>query len=62
MFIAVEGEASLIEDRAAFADHWSKDAEYYLPDGINTPGIILIRVAASNIRYWGGNEQGEITV
>lgn len=62
IFIAVEGMASLIEDRAAFADHWSKDAEYYFPDGIDTPGIVLIRIAASNIRYWDSDDQGEITV
>jgi general stress protein 26 len=62
VFIAVEGEASLIEDRAAFADHWTKDAEYYFPDGIDTPGLVMIRVAASSVRYWDGDDQGEISV
>jgi general stress protein 26 len=61
LFVAVEGRAALIEDRQAFADHWTKDLDRYFPEGIDTPGIVMIRVDADRIRYWDGSDEGEIT-
>lgn len=60
LFVAVEGRASLIEDRAAFAEHWTKDLDRYFPDGIDTPGVVMIKVHAARIRYWDGGDEGEI--
>lgn len=60
LFVAVEGTASLIDDKASFADHWTKDLDHYFPDGINTPGAIMIKVKANRIRYWNGGDEGEI--
>ena len=62
LFVAVEGAAVLIEDKQAFADHWTKDLDRYFPEGIDTPGVIMIRVHAASIRYWDGADEGEITV
>ncbi|MGV8938057.1 MAG: pyridoxamine 5'-phosphate oxidase family protein [Allorhizobium sp.] len=62
LFVGVEGSASLIDDKATFADHWTKDLERYFPDGIDTPGIVLIKVRARSIRYWDGGDEGEISL
>jgi general stress protein 26 len=62
LFVTVEGAAALIEDKAAFADHWTKDLDRYFPEGIDTPGIVMIRVDAKAIRYWDGSDEGEITI
>lgn len=62
LFVTVEGMATLIEDKQAFADHWTKDLDRYFPDGIDTPGVVMIRVDAKAIRYWDGSDEGEITV
>lgn len=60
VFVAVEGEAGIIRDKATFADHWTSDLERWFPDGIDTPGMALIKVAAVRIHYWDGEEEGEV--
>ncbi|WP_373945868.1 pyridoxamine 5'-phosphate oxidase family protein [Paracoccus marcusii] len=60
LFVAVEGEAGIIRDKATFADHWTSDLERWFPDGIGTPGMALIKVAAVRIHYWDGEEEGEV--
>jgi general stress protein 26 len=60
LFVAVEGQAALIEDKAQFEAHWTKDLDRYFPDGIDTPGIVMIAVRAERIRYWDGGDEGEI--
>ena len=62
LFVTVEGTAALIQDKAAFADHWTKDLDRYFPEGIDTPGIMMIRVDAKAIRYWDGSDEGEIAI
>ncbi|GGD02478.1 pyridoxamine 5'-phosphate oxidase family protein [Aureimonas glaciei] len=62
LFIAVEGTAELIRDKAAFAEHWTKDLDYWFEQGIDTPNIVLIKVHASRIHYWNGKDEGEIFV
>jgi general stress protein 26 len=58
LFVAVDGTASLIEDRQAFEEHWTKDLDRYFPKGIETPGIVMIKVHAATIRYWDGGDEG----
>lgn len=62
LFVVVEGRATLIEDKAAFAEHWTKDLDRYFPDGIDTPGIVMIQVSALAVRYWDGGDEGVITM
>lgn len=61
LFVAVEGRAELIRDKAQFEAHWTKDLEYYW-DGPETPGLVLIKVHAERIHYWDGKEEGEIVL
>jgi len=62
LFVEVEGLASLIEDKATFADHWTKDLDRYFPEGIDTLGVVMIQVRAETIRYWDGGDEGTITL
>ena len=62
LFVAVEGEARIIRDKAAFKEHWSADIERWFPDGIDTPGMALIHVHAVRVHYWDGEEEGEVKV
>ena len=59
-FLAVAGRASIIRDKAAFADHWKKELERWWPDGIDTPGLVLIRVSGGRLHYWDGEDEGEM--
>ncbi len=59
-FIAIEGEARLVRDRAQFAQHWTRGLERWWPDGIDTPGLLLIQVTGKRLHYWDGEDEGEI--
>jgi len=60
LFIGVAGRAELIRDRAVFAEHWTPDLEIWFDDGIDTPGMVLIKVHADTIRFWDGEDEGEL--
>ena len=59
-FVSVEGTAELIRDKAAFADHWTKDLDRWFEQGIDTPGLVLIKVEAERLHYWDGYDEGEL--
>ncbi len=60
IFIAVNGEARLVRDKTQFEAHWVKDLDRWFPDGVDTPGILLIKVSARTIEYWDGEDNGRI--
>ncbi|KQO74973.1 pyridoxamine 5'-phosphate oxidase family protein [Rhizobium sp. Leaf262] len=62
IFIAVDGEASLVQDKALFEKHWVKDLDRWFPDGIETPGIVLIKASARSIEYWDGEDNGRLNL
>jgi general stress protein 26 len=62
LFIAIEGEADLVRDRAQFEAHWTKDLDRWFEQGIDTPGLTLIHVRAARIHYWDGEDEGEIAL
>ena len=62
IFVSVQGDAELIRDKNQFEVHWSIELERWFPNGVDTPGIVLIKVRATRIHYWDGEEQGEVRV
>lgn len=62
IFIAAEGKADIIRDKAAFEKHWVKDLDRWFEQGVDTPGLTLIHVRADRVHYWDGEDQGEITL
>ncbi len=61
-FIHLEGRTEIVRNKATFAEHWDKSLDRWFPQGPDTPGIVLLEVAASRIHYWDGKEDGEIRV
>lgn len=61
-FIHVEGQAKVIRDKAHFAEHWDTSLDRWFPDGIDTPGTVMIEVSASRIHYWDGEDEGEVSL
>jgi general stress protein 26 len=59
LFIAIEGQAELIRERDQFEAHWTSGLKRWWPDGIDTPGLVLIKVHADRAHYWDGEEEGE---
>lgn len=62
IFVAIDGEASIIKSKAEFEKHWVTDLERWFADGIDTPGLVLIKVHAGRIEYWDGEEHEVIAV
>ncbi|GGB52581.1 hypothetical protein GCM10011505_36980 [Tistrella bauzanensis] len=62
LFVSVEGRAELIRDKAQFKAHWTRDLDRWFANGIDTPGVVMIRVRASRIHYWNGMDEGEVTL
>jgi general stress protein 26 len=61
-FITVEGRAELIKDKAGFAEHWTKELDAWFKEGVDTPGLTLIKVVAQRLHYWDGFDEGEIAL
>ena len=60
IYVAIEGTAELIRDKAAFRQHWTSDLDKWFDSGVDTPGIVLIKVKANRATYWKGREEGEV--
>jgi general stress protein 26 len=58
--VAVEGEAELIRDKQAFQAHWNADLDDWFEDGPETEGVVMIKVRATRVHYWDGEENGEV--
>ena len=58
--VDVQGEAELIRDKGRFAQHWTPDLDAWFKDGIDTAGVVMIKVHATRIHYWDGEDDGEI--
>ena len=59
-FITTEGRARLVQDKSRFAEHWTKDLDHWFEQGIDTPGLMLVKVEAQRLHYWDGYDEGEI--
>jgi len=62
IMINVEGSAEIIRDKTAFAEHWSPDLDRWFEQGIDTAGLVMLKVNASRIHYWDGEDEGELQV
>ena len=49
-------------DKDEFKAHWTEDLERWFEDGVETAGLVLIKVHASRIHYWDDENEGEFAV
>ena len=59
LYVTVTGKAELIRDKAEFEKHWVPELEQWFAQGIDTPGMVLLCVKASQAKYWQDMEMGE---
>lgn len=62
LMVSVSGSAELVRDKSQFAAHWQDELDRWFKDGIDTPGVVMIKVHADRIHYWDGEEDGELTL
>jgi general stress protein 26 len=60
--ISLEGEAELVRDKEAFREHWTPDLDDWFKEGVDTPGVVMIKVHAMRAHYWNGMDEGEIKI
>lgn len=49
---SVSGTAEVLHDRARAERLWSAPLEVWFPDGLDTPGLALLKVHAHTAEYW----------
>lgn len=60
-WVSLRGSAKLHRnDKPLFEKHWSKDIDRWFPDGIETPGLVLIQATASEAELFGATGEGII--
>ncbi|MCO6393074.1 pyridoxamine 5'-phosphate oxidase family protein [Aliihoeflea aestuarii] len=60
--VNVQGKGTVIRDKSEFEAHWVPDLDEWFEDGIDTDGMVMIKVRADRVRYWDGEDDGEITL
>ena len=60
VFFSIEGQAQIVTDEGALADHWTKELERWWPQGPQTLGVALLKIHAERVHYWDGEDQGEV--
>ncbi len=51
-WVSLSGTAEVVEDRAKAEQLWSPLLKAWFPDGLDTPGLGLIKVNATSAEYW----------
>jgi general stress protein 26 len=49
---SVSGAAEVVHDRAKAEELWGAPLKVWFPDGLDTPGLSLIKVHAESAEYW----------
>ncbi|MHB2264187.1 pyridoxamine 5'-phosphate oxidase family protein [Aliihoeflea sp. PC F10.4] len=58
--VTIQGKALVIRDKAQFEAHWNSDLDEWFEDGIETDGVVMIKVSADRVHYWDDEDDGEI--
>ncbi|MDQ1096677.1 MULTISPECIES: pyridoxamine 5'-phosphate oxidase family protein [Chryseobacterium] len=59
LFIECYGTAAIIKDKSVLKKKWVDGLEQWFPEGIETPGICLLKVSAKRVTFWHKDEEGE---
>jgi general stress protein 26 len=58
--LAIEGQAELVRDKSQMQERWAPYLDRYFRDGLDTDGIVMIKVKATRVHYWDGEVDGEV--
>ena len=51
-FVSLKGAAEILKDRSKMEELWSPELKAWFPEGLDTPGITLIKVSVKSAEYW----------
>ena len=52
VYVSVSGTASISKDIAKMEELWNPILKAWFPDGLETPGICLLKVSVEQAEYW----------
>lgn len=61
-FISMTGEAIIIRDDEKKKELWIADLERWFPGGPESEDLVLIKVTPTQVSWWVGEEEGELTL
>jgi len=56
-YVSLAGFAKLVTDRKLMERKWDPSLNAWFADGLDTPGIALIQVRATEVQYWDAPNQ-----
>lgn len=62
LFIEASGKGKIITAKATIEKYWQPELEMWFKKGIDTKGLVLIKVDADIIRYWHKQYEGKLKV
>ncbi len=51
-YVSVSGTAQIVEDKEKMEELWSPIMKAWYPEGIDTPGITLLKIEIDSAAYW----------
>ena len=51
-YVSLAGWAELVQERAKIEELWTPALKAWFPDGVDTPGIALLKIHAEKAEYW----------
>lgn len=51
-FIAMSGEAEVLDDSAREHELWIPELRAFFPDGVDAPDLVLVKFCVENVEYW----------
>ena len=62
LFIAISGKAEVTREKDEMKEHWQDQLSAWFEDGLDTEGLAMITVKAKRIKYWQGEDEGEVSL
>lgn len=59
LYIECSGTATVVKDQKTLEEKWVNGLEQWFPEGVDTPGICLLKVTAERVSFWHKDEEGE---
>ncbi len=51
-YLTINGKALLVKDKAKMQELWKDILKAWFPQGLETPGIALLKITPDNAHYW----------
>ena len=55
-YASLSGEAEVVRDRAKIEELWKPHLKAWFPEGVDTPGIALLKVSVDKAEYWDSSQ------